>query len=294
MRYYSISETLKSLFRNRMMSFASISSVAASLLILGIIMSVILNINSFSEGIKHQFDSIDVYLQEDLTKDEILTLGDNIQNINGVHSVIFETKEQALENLKIDFEDYSYLLEGLEYNPFPNTYIINLKNVISADSIVNQLKNLKGIEEVKYYKDLISRIIDLTSYVRNIGLILTLFLAAIATFIINNTIKLTINARKREISIMKYIGATSWYIRLPFIMEGTILGFIGALISTGIIYLIYSYSFQMLTTQFYVIFAAYVLNVKTIVKEILTLNIIIGTGIGALGSMVSIRKYLNV
>ncbi|MEA3422619.1 MAG: ABC transporter permease, partial [Bacillota bacterium] len=83
MKYYSISETLKSLFRNRMMSFASITSVAASLLILGIIMSVILNINSFSEGIKHQFDSIDVYIQEDLTKNEILTLGNSIQNING-------------------------------------------------------------------------------------------------------------------------------------------------------------------------------------------------------------------
>ncbi|MCK5763207.1 MAG: ABC transporter permease, partial [Clostridiales bacterium] len=210
------------------------------------------------------------------------------------HSVIFETKDQALENLKIDFEDYSYLLEGLEYNPFPNTYIINLKDVIYADSIVNQLKNLEGIEEVKYYKDLINRIIDLTSYVRNIGLVLTLFLAAIATFIINNTIKLTINARRREISIMKYVGATSWYIRWPFILEGTILGFIGALISTGIIYLIYSYSFQLFTTQFYVVIAAYMLNVKTIVNEILTLNIIIGTGIGALGSMVSIRKYLNV
>jgi cell division transport system permease protein len=294
MKYYSVSETLKSLFRNRMMSFASITSVAASLLILGIIMSVILNINSFSEGIKHQFDSIDVYIQEDLTQNEILTLGDSIQNINGVHSVIFETKDQALENLKIDFEDYSYLLEGLEYNPFPNTYIINLEDVIYADSIVNQLKNLEGIEEVKYYKDLINRIIDLTSYVRNIGLVLTLFLAAIATFIINNTIKLTINARRREISIMKYVGATSWYIRWPFILEGTILGFIGALISTGIIYLIYSYSFQLFTTQFYVVIAAYMLNVKTIVNEILTLNIIIGTGIGALGSMVSIRKYLNV
>lgn len=294
MKYYSISETLKSLFRNRMMSFASITSVAASLLILGIIMSVILNINSFSEGIKHQFDSIDVYIQEDLTKNEILTLGNSIQNINGVHSVIFETKEQALENLKIDFEDYSYLLEGLEYNPFPNTYIINLEDVIYADSIVNQLKNLEGIEEVKYYKDLINRIIDLTSYIRNIGLVLTLFLAAIATFIINNTIKLTINARRREISIMKYVGATSWYIRWPFILEGTILGFIGALISTGIVYLIYSYSYQLLTTQFYVVFAAYILNVKTIANEILILNIIIGTGIGALGSMVSIRKYLDV
>ena len=294
MRYYSISETFKSLFRNRMMSFASISSVAASLLILGIIMSVILNINSFSEGIKHQFDSIDVYINEDLTKDEILTLGDSIQNINGVHSVIFETKEQALENMKIDFEDYSYLLDGLENNPFPNTYIINLKDVIYADSVVSQLKNLDGIEEVKYYKDLINRIIDLTSYIRNIGLVLTLFLAAIATFIINNTIKLTINARRREISIMKYIGATSWYIRWPFILEGTILGFVGALVSTGIVYLIYSYSFQMFTTQFYVVIAAYILNVKTIVKDLLTLNIIIGTGIGALGSMVSIRNYLNV
>lgn len=294
MRSYSIKETFKSLFRNHLMSVASITSVAASLLVLGIIMSVILNINSFSEGIKHQFDSIEIYLEDDLTRNEILELGDAIQNIEGVHSIIFETREQALENLKIDFDEYAYLLDGLEHNPFPNTYIINLDDVIYADSVVDQIQNLNGIEEVKFYKDLINRIIDVTSYVRNIGLIMTLFLAAISTFIINNTIKLTINARRKEISIMKYVGATSWYIRWPFVLEGTILGLIGALISTGLVYLVYSYSYDLFTTQFYVVFAAYILNVKSVVNEILYLNILIGAGIGALGSMVSIRRYLNV
>jgi cell division transport system permease protein len=276
------------------MSMASISSVAASLLILGIIMSVILNINSFSEGVKHQFDSINIYLVEDLSRDEIMEIGSQMENIKGVHSIIYETKEQALQNMKIDFEDYSYLLEGLEYNPFPNSYIVNLEDVIYADSVVSQLKSIIGIEEVKFYKDLIQQIVDITTYIRNVGLVLALFLAAIATFIINNTIKLTINSRRREISIMKYVGATSWYIRLPFVLEGTILGFIGALISTGIVYLVYAYSFKLFTSQFYVVFAAYILNVETIVHELLYLNILIGAGIGALGSMISIRRYLNV
>jgi cell division transport system permease protein len=156
------------------------------------------------------------------------------------------------------------------------------------------MTTLRGIEEIKFYKDLVNQIIDLTSYVRNIGLVLTLFLAGIATFIINNTIKLTINARRTEISIMKYVGATSWYIRWPFILEGTVLGLVGALIATGLVYLIYNYSFNLFTSQFYVVFAAYILNVETIVGEILSLNILIGAGIGALGSMMSIRRYLNV
>lgn len=294
MKSYSLKETFKSLFRNRLMSIASISSVAASLLILGIILSIVININSFSEGVKHQFDSINVYLVEDLSRTDIMVIGNQMEDLKGVHSIVYETKEQALENMRIDFEDYSYLLDGLEYNPFPNTYVINLEDVAYADSVVAKVKTLPGIEEVKYYKDLINQIIDITSYMRNIGLVLSLFIAAIATFIINNTIKLTINSRQREISIMKYVGATSWYIRWPFILEGTILGFVGALISTGLVYIIYSYSFKLFSSQFYVVAAAYLLNVETLLHEVLYLNILIGAGIGALGSMISIRKYLNV
>ncbi|OPL07388.1 MAG: cell-division protein [delta proteobacterium ML8_F1] len=294
MRTYSIKETFQSLFRNHLMSIASITTVAASLLILGIIMSLIININSFSEGIRHQFDSISVYVQEGLTQEEIMALGQKIESIEGVHSIVYETQEQALENMRIDFDEYAYLLDGLEYNPFPNSYIVNLQSINYADPVVQQMTTLSGIEEIKFYKDLVNQIIDLTSYIRNIGLVLTLFLAGIATFIINNTIKLTINARRTEISIMKYVGATSWYIRWPFILEGTVLGLVGSLMATGLVYLIYNYTFNLFTSQFYVVFAAYILNVQTIVGEILTLNILIGAGIGALGSMMSIRRYLNV
>lgn len=276
------------------MSIASITTVAASLLILGIIMSLIININSFSEGIRHQFDSISVYVAEGLTQEEIMALGQEIEAIEGVHSIVYETQDQALENMRIDFDEYAYLLDGLEYNPFPNSYIVNLESIGFADQVVRKMTTLRGIEEIKFYKDLVNQIIDLTSYVRNIGLVLTLFLAGIATFIINNTIKLTINARRTEISIMKYVGATSWYIRWPFILEGTVLGLVGSLIATGLVYLIYNYSFNLFTSQFYVVFAAYILNVETIVGEILSLNILIGAGIGALGSMMSIRRYLNV
>ncbi len=294
MRSYSIKETFQSLFRNHLMSIASITTVAASLLILGIIMSLIININSFSEGIRHQFDSISVYVAEGLTQEEIMALGQEIEAIEGVHSIVYETQDQALENMRIDFDEYAYLLDGLEYNPFPNSYIVNLESIGFADQVVRKMTTLRGIEEIKFYKDLVNQIIDLTSYVRNIGLVLTLFLAGIATFIINNTIKLTINARRTEISIMKYVGATSWYIRWPFILEGTVLGLVGSLIATGLVYLIYNYSFNLFTSQFYVVFAAYILNVETIVGEILSLNILIGAGIGALGSMMSIRRYLNV
>jgi len=294
MRFYSINETFKSLFRNRLMSVASVSSVVAALLILGIVMSIILNINSFSEGIKHQFDDIDVYLSDELTNEEILQIGKEIEKIDGIHSIIFVTREQAMENFKMDWGDYSYLLDGLEYNPLPNTYIINLEDILYADSIVESMKAIKGIEEIKFYKDLVNDIIDVTSYVRNIGLILVMILAVIATFLINNTIKLTINSRRREIFIMKYVGATSWHIRWPFILEGMIFGFLGAIISTGLVYLMYSYSFKLITSKYYVALAAYILNVDTIFYELIYLNIIIGVGIGTLGSLISIRRYLEV
>lgn len=291
---YALKETFKNLWRNRLMSLASVTSVVATLTILGIIFILVLNINNISDGAKDQFTNIEVYLEEDIDSLEIISIGNEIENLQGVKLVNYKTKESALEEYKKEWGEDGYLLEGFVKNPLPNSYVITLTEIEFADYVVNKVNEMSGIEEVRYDKDFINKIVSISDYIKTIGLVLILILIAISTFIINNTIKLALNSRKIEISIMKYVGATSWFIRWPFLLEGTILGLVGALISTGIIYLLYNYTYTILTSDFYSLIAVYLVGVNKVLNDSMVLFITIGCGIGTLGSITSIKKHLDV
>jgi cell division transport system permease protein len=160
--------------------------------------------------------------------------------------------------------------------------------------VVRNIQKQEGVEEVKYYQEIIERMMNIANMIRTVGLGVMFTLVALSTFIINNTVKLAVNARKREINIMKYVGATNWFVRWPFLVEGTILGLLGALVSAGVIFALYQYLHTALSSQFYVLIAAYLVSVETVMKDILLLFIVIGSGIGILGSILSMKKYLNV
>lgn len=291
---YTLKETCKNLWRNRLMSLASITSVTATLLILGIVFVLVTNITNFSQAAKDQVNGINIYLEDQLDKEQVVEIGENIHTLEGVKTVAFKSKAEALKKMKEDWGQEGYLLDDLDKNPFPNSYEIELLDISYTEAIVNKLNSINGIEEVKYHQDIVEKIISISLYIRNVGLILIVILIIISIFIINNTIKLALNSRKREISIMKYVGATSWFIRWPFILEGAILGLLGACIGTWLIHLIYNYTYSLLSSEFYSLIAAYIIDVDTLLRDILILFAVIGTGIGALGSLTSIRKHLNV
>ncbi len=291
---YTIRESIKNLWRNRLMSFASMSSVAATLMILGIIFILILNISSLAQGAKDQFDTIQVYLVDDLDGQQVDQLGEELYKLEGVKEIYFETKQDALNKMKLEWEDNAYLLEGLEENPLPNSYIVTLYDIGYAEYVVDEIRQMSGVEEVKFYQDVVLKILEITNYIKNIGMIIIFILVAISTFIIHNTIKLAVNARRREIGIMKYVGATSWFVRWPFLLEGTLLGIFGALIAIGILYVGYSYTYAMFTSKFYVLIAAYLVTAKSVISDLLVIFVVIGAGIGALGSLLSMRRYLHV
>ncbi len=291
---YNIRECFKNLWRNRMMSVASISSVAATLLILGIIFVLIVNISAMTQVAKDQFDTIQVYLEDDLAISDIEDIGTEIFKLQGVKDVIFETKEEALEKMKLDWDQNGYLLDGLESNPLPNSYIVILDDINYSDYIVMSIQDTEGIEEVKYYKEVIENIITMTEAIRKVGLFIMVVLIAISTFIISNTIKIAVHARRKEINIMKYVGATNWFIRGPFLLEGIVLGLIGAGIATTLIYIGYKYSYNAIMDQFYMFISAYLIRTQVIIKDVGFLFVIIGSGIGALGSIASLRKHLRV
>lgn len=291
---YMIKEGFKNLWRNRMMSLASIGSVTATLIILGMIFILIFNINSMAKGAQEQVNSIQVYLVKNIGNERLEGIGNEIRKIEGLKSVEFKSKEEALEKMKNVFGESRGLLEGLEENPLPNSYIVYVNNIEESERVVEEIKAINDVELVKFHKDIVEKLINVTNFIKIIGLAIIVILIAISIFIIGNTIKLTVAARRREISIMKYVGATNWFIRWPFFIEGTFLGLIGGGIALLIVYFTYRYLHGLAVTNFFIILTAYLVPARNILDNLLLIFIVLGAGIGALGSITSMKKYLKV
>jgi len=291
---YSIKQGFKGSWRNRMMSIASITSIASVLMILGIVFMIVININSFSEITKEQFDTIQLDLNDDLSDGDIQNIGKSVKSIDGVKNVYFLSKEKALGNMKKKWGENGYLLEGLHKNPLPNSYVVELMDMRYADGVVKRVKGLQGLEEVRYYKDLIEKLLKVTDFIRLAGLIIIGILILISMFVVANTIKLTVIARKKEIGIMKYVGATNWFIRFPFMIEGMLLGIIGSAIAIAVISFGYKYVFDLVTQRVYVMISVYMVPAPVFIKSIAIIIAALGIGIGVLGSIISMRKFLRV
>ncbi|SCY48493.1 permease-like cell division protein FtsX [Alkaliphilus peptidifermentans] len=291
---YMFNQGFTGLWRNKNMSLASISSVAASLMILGLIITLVLNINNVADLAQMQFDTIQVFLEEDISQQKISEIGNSILKINDVNRIEYESKEQALLNMKESWGEQGYLLDTLEENYLPNSYIIYLNSIDRAEFVVGELATIDGIDMIKYHQEIIDTLLGIASFIKTVGLALILVLILIAMFIISNTIRLALNARRQEINIMKYVGATNWFIRWPFILEGIILGLLGAIIALLITYYGYNYAYSAISNQFTVVFSAYLIPIGQMMNTTIIMFIVIGSGVGALGSIVSLRKHLRV
>ncbi len=291
----TIKQGLQGLWRNRGMGVASVSSITAVLIILGIILILILSINNFVLETTAKFDTIQIFLKDEITENKMTQIEESVKSMDGVVSIMFQSKGQALDSFKEDFGDQAYLLDGLEEkNPLPNSYIIQLEDIKYAENVVSMVKNLDGIEKVKYDKDVIDKLITFADYIRFGGIIVVAVLVFVSVFIISNTIKLAVASRRREINIMKYVGATNNYIRGPFIVEGILFGLIGAGISIFIVYSGYEYFFGLVSDRLYSLFSVFLVAPKMIFKDIAIMFSAIGIGIGALGSLISLKRFLNV
>ena len=283
------------MWRNRGMGVASVTSISAVLMILGMILIIILSINNFVADTTTKFDEIQVFLLDDATDDQLDNIEEEVAKNKGVVSILYESKDQALETFKEEWGEDAYLLDGLEKdNPLPNSYVIKLEGIEFAENVVNSIKGLDGVEEVKYDKDVINKLVTFADYIRLGGIVLIAILVFVSVFIISNTIKLTVTSRRREINIMKYVGATNNYIRGPFIIEGVLLGLVGAVVSILIVYFGYEYFFGLVNEGLYSLFSVLLVTPKVIFTDIAIIFSAIGMGRGALGSIVSLKRFLNV
>lgn len=288
---YYFKEVIHSMIRNRWMSFASIGTVAVSLFILGVFAILVTNITKMASSLESQVQ-ISAYLNDALTEEGREEVEKMIKDMRSVSSVKYVTKEEALKILQERLGEQKKILDALgNSNPLPNAFTVTVKSADDVKKTAVAIADLYGVEEVKYGQDVAANLFDLTHLIRVFGFLLMLLLTFATIFIISNTIRLTVFARRKEIAIMKYVGATDWFIRWPFILEGMGLGLIGGSISAFALRSFYSAMVAKIasTLAFFP-----VVEQMPFINYATGLVIFAGIFIGVLGSTVSLKKFMEV
>jgi cell division transport system permease protein len=289
---FFIVDSLKSLRRNKTISSAAAATVAATLFILGVFWLTILNVNQGILEVESRVE-VKVILKDDITVVQQRDLEKKIKDISGVEEVNYETKAQAIEKFKKQLGDQNKgLVDGLEKdNPMPNSYIIKVQKPEVVSNVVSAIKDMPGIDQIKDGREIVNKIMTITRTVKWVGSVIFVILMGVSLFLIGNTIKLTVYSRRREIGIMKYIGATDWFIRWPFIIEGMIIGVTGGILADIILYYVYRMAYLKVSAGLIII---QMVQPQYVLCNILGLFILAGLIIGAVGSISSIRKFLAV
>lgn len=288
---YFIKEVYTSFKRNIWMTLASIFTVVLSLFILGFFSIVILNLNKMADTLESQVQ-ISVYLKDDLSQEEIDETKKTLSKIEGLQDIKFTTREEAMKNFKERLGDQQFLLDALDdTNPLPDSFSLTVTSPQQVKTIADTAAALDSVESASYSQDIINHLFNLTHLIRLIGIALIILLTGAAIFIISNTIRLTVFARRKEIAIMKYVGATDWFIRWPFLLEGICLGFIGGGLATIFLYIVYN----QVTQEIYEAMAFFPLIPQHPFIDYISLAILVaGIIIGALGSTISLKRFLKV
>ena len=288
---YYIREVFISLRRNNWMSVASIGTVAVSLFIFGLFLMMVMNMNKLAENMESQVQ-INVYLLDKVDREQARDIEKDLKEIEGVESVGFVTKDEAMERFKDRLGDQKTLLDALdETNPLPDSFEVTVTNPDLVKTAAEKMEKLDGVECAKYGQDVMEHLFEITRLLRIFGFTLMLVLAFATLFIISNTIRLTVFARRKEIAIMKYVGATDWFIRWPFVMEGMVLGLFGSIIAAMVLRTAYT----AMAEKVYDTLAFFPLIPEQPFLTYITIVVVIsGMVVGAIGSAVSIKKFLKV
>ena len=267
--------------------------MCATMIIFGIFLILSENINNFVAQLESE-QEIQVFINDDTTQEQIDELGDKIRNLSGVGTIEFVSKDEAFELMKERFGDHQNLLEGYD-DIFPASYIVNLADLTKSQEIQDEIKQMDHIKEITSSNDTIIILIKLANGIKIVTGIILILLIIISIFIIANTIKLTVHARRKEISIMKYVGATNNFIRWPFVVEGMIIGIIASAISIIIVGVAYNIiAEKLVNVSFMRTINMNLVPFGDMFNSIILVYMLLGIGIGAIGSVISMRKYLKV
>ncbi|MEX0789369.1 MAG: permease-like cell division protein FtsX [Actinomycetota bacterium] len=287
---YFVDETVSNLRRNVLLTLAAVSTVSISLLLLGVVMvggEVLTKMVSSWEGKVE----LNVFLRDEATPEEIAAIKTQTTGMPEVDEVFFESKEQAFEEYKRMFKDSPAITENVDPNALPASYRIKLKDPNQAEAVASRLQGQPGVDEVQFGGEAMKRLLAFTGVVRTILVIAIVLTLGAAILLIANTIRLGIYARRKEIGIMKLVGATNWFIRVPFIFEGTVQAALGALVASALIYA--GKVFGLDRMQDAILFLPLTVGSGSIIRMFFTL-LLIGIVIGVFGSTLALRRFLEV
>lgn len=290
----NIRDAFKSIFRNFSLSIASISCIAITLIIVAVALVATYNVNNITRQIEGVLEIV-VFVDRDATAEEVEKVGQEINTLDNVDAKLteFNTKEDLAKQLSEEDDNMRLILETLDENPLQASYIISVKDVTKISNTAEEIKGIKNVTSVRYGESLVNKLLNVFGIIRNGCIVAVVALVLVTAFLVGNTIKITIFSRRQEIQIMRLVGTSNTVIKLPFLVEGFVLGVFGGLIATaislGAYYFLYDYTNGVLFSNL-----APLVPVKTIMWETTLILLVIGGLVGMFGSLMSTRKYLKI
>ena len=293
----SVQNAGKSILRNFSLSMASITCSIITLILVSIGMLLSYNINNVTKNIEDEL-TIVIFMDKDITSDELSKTKEDLKNIDNIKNVTFKSKEDIKNSMANENDTFNKIISTWEEgeNPLQDSFIVDVKNVKDINETATTIKNLEKVSLVKYGETTVNDLIKVFEAIKKVTIGLVIGLILVTAFLINNTIKITIFSRKREIDIMRLVGTSNIVIKLPFFIEGFFIGFIGSIVPVLITIFGYSYAYNALNT----VNLSNIMNILTLVSpgevvyKVSLLLILIGTVIGAFSSVKAVRKYLTI
>lgn len=273
------------------MTVASLLTVTLSMFILGVFLCAVLNVNHMASYLENQVE-MTVYLKDGLTTNQVMGVGRQLKALPQLKEIKFTNKVEAMAQFRERLGDQQGILDDLNGNPLPSSYSVSFATPQALKDAAARVSKYNEVDSVEYGQDIIEQLYQVSRIIRIGGLILIVFLAGAELFIISNTIRLTVFARRREIQIMKYVGATNGFIRWPFIFEGIIIGFIGSGIASLLLWYGYKEVLHGMVSAGLVFIP--MINFWPFMGYLVALLLVLGIFIGIIGSTISLRKYMKV
>lgn len=291
---YLIREGYINLRKHGSKTFSTMLVVCATMLIIGIFILLFQNVNSNVKTVREE-QGLQAFIQDSATEDDVEYMKDQIKNIDGVKEVTYITKEMGFENAKEVFKDYDYFLTGLEnVDIFPRSLVIKFSDISVSSTVKSSVEKIEGIYKVQYDESTINAVTAVSKIVNIFLLGVGVVLLVVSIFIISNTIKLAVYSNKREVFIMRYMGATNKFIKTPFVIEGALIGMISATISFILISIAYIVIYARIPNINAALGSFGILPYSGLWYQILIVFFALGLFIGIFGSSVSVKKYLKV
>lgn len=287
---YFFGEALSNLRRNLLMTLAAVSIVLISLVLLASVMVIGQIIEQFTGGIESQVE-VNVFLRDDITPEQTKDLQSAVTAMPGIRSVDFISKQEAFNQFRKDYKETPAVWENVDPDALPASFRIKLRDAADAPATAARLDGRPGVDDAVYGGEGMERLLKVIRLLRRAAFVFIGFFLVAATVLISNTVRLAIYARRREIAIMRLVGASNWFIRVPFVFEGMLEGAFGAILSAGIVVAVKAAWLDSLQKSF--VFLPVTIG-WDVVLQVFAWLLLVGMAVGALGSVVALRRFLEV